>query len=260
MNEMAEKTKKTLKTNTIEVVADKGYESRKDILKCIYNGTVPNVALKYDKKERLYNLEYKETEITEETKKSTKQEDIKKCLESGVLPECFKDTNVNIEVQEQNRLSCFILNDDGTVTCPMGNTLSRIRVRGKNTVYANKDACRQCPNKCTGSQSHKTVSFGPNTKYVPVKMYGSPKYELQEIPKDIVQNTPYNSLNRKDHPQKKVVIRIRKDKKKLKERKKRLEKLTSGQLAGKATKEAVEAIQAAILVCAVVPVIITGAT
>ena len=49
-------------------------------------------------------------------------------------------------------------------------------------------------------------------------------------------------------------------KKKLKERKKRLEKLTSGQLAGKATKEAVEAIQAAILVCAVVPVVITAGT
>jgi Golgi phosphoprotein 3 len=49
-------------------------------------------------------------------------------------------------------------------------------------------------------------------------------------------------------------------KKKLKERKKRLEKLTSGQLAGKATKEAVEAIQAAILVCAIVPVVITTGT
>lgn len=49
-------------------------------------------------------------------------------------------------------------------------------------------------------------------------------------------------------------------KKKLKERKKRLEKLTSGQLAGKATKEAVEAIQAAILVCAVVPVVIAAGT
>ncbi len=49
-------------------------------------------------------------------------------------------------------------------------------------------------------------------------------------------------------------------KKKLKERKQRLEKLTSGQLAGKATKEAVEAVQAAILVCAVMPVIITAST
>jgi len=49
-------------------------------------------------------------------------------------------------------------------------------------------------------------------------------------------------------------------KKKLKERKQRLEKLTSGQLAGKATKEAVEAVQAAVLVCTVMPVVITGTT
>jgi hypothetical protein len=49
-------------------------------------------------------------------------------------------------------------------------------------------------------------------------------------------------------------------KKKLKERKQRLEKLTSGQLAGKATKEAVEAIQAAIVVCAIMPAVIGGAT
>jgi len=44
-------------------------------------------------------------------------------------------------------------------------------------------------------------------------------------------------------------------KKKLKERKKRLEQLSSGQLAGKATKEAVEAVQAAIMVAAIMPAI-----
>jgi hypothetical protein len=49
------------------------------------------------------------------------------------------------------------------------------------------------------------------------------------------------------------------DKKKLKGRKQRLEQLTSGQIAGAATKEAVEAVQAAIMVCAMVP-IITAAT
>jgi hypothetical protein len=48
--------------------------------------------------------------------------------------------------------------------------------------------------------------------------------------------------------------------KKLKERKQRLEELTGGQLAGKATKEAVEAVQAAIMVCAIMPAIITTST
>ena len=44
-------------------------------------------------------------------------------------------------------------------------------------------------------------------------------------------------------------------KKKLKERKKRLEQLTSGQLAGKATKEAVQAVQAAVMVAAIMPAV-----
>jgi hypothetical protein len=40
---------------TIEVVADKGYESRDDIENCVMNGIIPNVAFKYDKDERLYS-------------------------------------------------------------------------------------------------------------------------------------------------------------------------------------------------------------
>lgn len=50
------------------------------------------------------------------------------------------------------------------------------------------------------------------------------------------------------------------DKKKLKERKKRLEKLTKGHVAGAATKEAVEAVQAAIMVAVMVPIIVTTTT
>lgn len=218
LNTVTEKAKKALKTGSIEVVADKGYESREDILNCVYNGTVPQVALKYDKTERLFNLKYIESEITAEEKESTKNEDIHKCLHAGVLPDCFENTAISLEVQELSELSCFIRNDDNTVTCPMGETLNQVKTKGKNIEYANKDACRQCANRCTGGQNFKRVSFGPKTKYVPVRMYGKPGCEFQMIPKNIVQNTPYNSLYRKDHPQKKITLRIRKDKKKLKER------------------------------------------
>ncbi len=48
-------------------------------------------------------------------------------------------------------------------------------------------------------------------------------------------------------------------KKKLKERKQRLDALCSGQAVGAATKEAVEAVQAAIMVATIVPVIAAGA-
>ena len=50
------------------------------------------------------------------------------------------------------------------------------------------------------------------------------------------------------------------DKKRLKGQKQRLEDIMSGQVAGQATKEAVEAVQAAVFVCTMVPVITTTAT
>jgi transposase len=140
------------------------------------NGVVPNVAMKYDKEERLFMIDYEENEISEEERNSKKPEDIQKCISAGVLPACYEGTAIEVELQEQSELSCFSLNDDGTVTCPMGNILTVIKTRGKNTVYASKDACRQCPNRCTSSKKPQTVSFGPETKYVPVKMYGNPKH------------------------------------------------------------------------------------
>ena len=218
LNQVAQETKETLEKDSIEITADKGYDSRKDIYNCILNGTVPNVALKYDKTERVYNIEYEEAEISEEERKSTKREDIEKCISAGVLPECFKGTAVSVEVQEQSEISCFIRNDDGTVTCPMGHMLSKTKSKTYGDIYTNKDVCRQCPNRCTSGKNHKEVSFGSNTKYVPVKMYGNPKYELLKVPKDISQNTPYNSFSRKDEIPKKVVLTIKQDKKKLKER------------------------------------------
>lgn len=219
LKEVADMAREALEIKTVEVVADKGYESRQDIEKCIMNGIIPNVAFKYDKTERLYNIDYEEAEITEDIKNSTKPEDIQKCIKAGVLPTCYENSIINVELQEQSQLSCFILNEDGTVTCPMGSILSKTKMRGKNTIYANKDACRQCPNKCTASKSHKTVSFGPETKYVPVRMYGSIRCELTPIPGNIPANPFNHTFDRKDYsPAKKVVLRIKKDIHKMKER------------------------------------------
>ena len=203
----------------VDHVRHKGYDSRKDILDCVMNGIVPNVALKYDKEERIYAIDYVENSITEQERNSTEPEDIQKCIAAGVLPACYEGTAVQVELQEQNESGCFSLNEDGTVTCPMGNRLARLKMRGKNTIYANKDACRQCPNRCTGGKGHKTVSFGPDTKYVPVRMYGNPHCKLNSIPEGISPN-PYNhTLERKDYAKpRKVMLRIRPDPGKLKER------------------------------------------
>jgi transposase len=86
-----------------------------------------------------------------------------------------------VELQGQGEISCFTLNEDGTVTCPMGNTMTRLKIRGDNTIYTNKDACRQCPHRCMGGKGFKTVSFGPGIKTVPVKMYGKTNQKLNRL-------------------------------------------------------------------------------
>lgn len=219
LNEVADQTRKTLETETIEVVADKGYESREDILNCVMNGIIPNVAMKYDKEERLYTIDYQEAEISEEMKASAKVEEIQTCLHAGVLPKCYENTSIEVELQEQGVQSCFVRNNDGTVICPMVNILHRVKERGDNIIYANKDACRQCPNKCTSSKGHKTVSFGPNTKYVPVMMYGSSRHKVNEMPPDEELNPNNHTLHRKDYARpRKVVIHIKQDNRKIKQR------------------------------------------
>jgi len=175
------------------------------------NGTVPNTGLKMDKNERIFNLEYKDTEITEEIRTSTKPEDIQKCLHAGVLPKCYENTAVRVELQEKSTIGCFTNNFDDTVTCPMGQTLHKIRNKGVNTVYANKNACRQCPNRCTWSSSHKTVLFGPGTTHVAVWMYGNSKYEIIRPPE---YHVFHNAFFVKKPVEKKVVVFIKKDKEK----------------------------------------------
>lgn len=210
LREVAESTKEALETETLEVVADKGYESRADILDCVMNGIVPNVAMKYDKDERTFVIDYVENKITEEIQNSTNPEDIQKCIAAGVLPKCYEGTAIEVELKAQSELSCFTLNEDGTVTCPMGCILTKIKTKGQNSVYASKEACRQCQSRCISSGNHKTVSFGPNTKIVPVRMYVKPGQKLNRIPEGAVIN-PYNhTLDRKDYAKtKQVILRIK---------------------------------------------------
>lgn len=219
LKEVADISRKALEVETLEVTADKGYESRRDIEDCVMNGIIPNVAFKYDKTERLYNIDYEEAEITDEIRTSTKPEDIQKCIKAGVLPKCYENTTIEVELQGQTVLSCFTLNEDGTVTCPMGNILTKKKVKGRNTVYGSKDACRQCPNRCTNSRKPKEVSFGPETQYVPVRMYGNTKHRLNPIPAGIPINPFNHTLDRKDYAASiKVVLRIKRDIHKMKER------------------------------------------
>ncbi|OPX90704.1 MAG: hypothetical protein A4E53_00881 [Pelotomaculum sp. PtaB.Bin104] len=103
-----------------------------------------------DKTERLLFMEYEEAKITEEELSSNEPEDIKRCLNAGILPKCYENTIMDIEVQEQDQFSCFIRHQDDTVTCPISYSLTRVRTHKDGSArYQNRLACQQCPNRCT---------------------------------------------------------------------------------------------------------------
>lgn len=205
--------------STVHVIADKGYDSTEDIENCLMNGICADVGFIYDRDDRVITLDYCESDITDETKQSSQKEDIRTCLHAGVLPDCYAGGNISIEVQEKSALSCFIRHDDGTVTCPHGKELFKLRDVKYGTDYSSREACRTCTNRCTDSKAKKVVRFGANTIYVPVYMYGSCKTTLQQIP-DVDQDTPYNRFGRVPQQEKRVMIRIRRDipKQKLRQR------------------------------------------
>lgn len=210
LNRCMEQFKGELGLETVRVIADKGYESGSDIEACLMNGTVADVGFIYDREERVFSLGYEDAEITEAVRTSSKPEDIQKCLHAGVLPKCMEGSNVRIEVQERGAVSCFIRHEDGTVTCPMGRQLHRLRETTYGTRYGSKDACRTCPNRCTDARGPKRVDIGRNSTYVPVIMYGSPSHPLQQIP-NVNQHSPYNHFGRRKQDAKRVMIYIRRD-------------------------------------------------
>lgn len=215
--EMTEAAKEILEVKTIETVADKGYDSKEDILECVLNGTVPIVAMKYDKRERIYTMPYEEAKITEKEKESTERSTIEKCIKAGVLPQCFEGTEISVEIQKKNKLSCFLRDETGKVSCPTGNILRYTKTKGSSKIYYDREICRECKNRCTAS-SYKEVSFGRNTNCVPVKMFGTDSAEYQKIPAE-AKISPYNhTLDTGKVPEAKVILRIKDNKEKIKQR------------------------------------------
>lgn len=208
---MGEKVKESLGLGCVQAIADKGYESREDIEKCVMNGIVPDVGFKYDKAERVFTLDHIEAEITLAQRTSTESEDIQACLHAGVLPQCYEGTNIRVEVQRQSELSCFLRHEGGRVTCPMGKELFKHMDKKLGTVYGSREACRSCPNRCTASKETKTVFIGYHSNCVPVWMYGNSEYALQKPPPD-AKISPYNhTLDRKGRVKSQVKLTIRRD-------------------------------------------------
>ena len=218
MNQTIEKCKQEIGLDSVKVIADKGYESLADIEQCLLNGTAADVGFIQDREDQVISMEYEGADITEKEKQSTRPEDIQHCLHAGVLPDCLSGGNIRIEVQELGTVSCFIQHEDGKVTCPMGKELLKLRDTKYGTEYSSREACRTCPNRCTDSKAAKHVNIGRNSTYVPVRMYGSSQYPLQQIPANGTTSKNLNNFGRMPRAEKRVMIFIRRDIPKQKQR------------------------------------------
>lgn len=160
---------------------------------------------------------YEEAEITDEECASTKREDMEECLKAGVLPKIYEGTGITVEVQTKGEISCFLRDEEGNVTCPMGHILRYSRKRGRCIIYKDKEVCQECKNKCTNGE-YKEVSFGPETDCVPVKMFGILTGPVQQIPPNAHISPSNHTMDTGHVPKRKVVLRIQDDKEKLKQR------------------------------------------
>lgn len=206
LSPMAISAKEALETQTLEVVADKGYRKQEDIIDSIMNGIIPNVNVLDGEENYSFILEYKENEVTEAIVNSTESKNIEKCLEAGILPNIYEESKITVEIIEPGESSVdanigteernynenisenepeeeseeeieIKVNENfvrdrisNTVTCPMGYTFKQKATVAGKTRYVNKAACRSCKCKCTTS-AYKLVAFPPDKDIVKSKFF-----------------------------------------------------------------------------------------
>ena len=169
MFEAAQKVKEAYNVDQIEQLADGGYIDTDDIKKCFQNKIVPILP---DNKYTI-TLDYKEHDITNEIKEGKNCEDVQKCLESAVIPDCYSyldlrahvetvsdSTNLNavlnttdeIILREKARQGFFVrYRDKNIVLCPLENILTFKRKKNDTDLFIGNSKCLNCPHKCTSS-------------------------------------------------------------------------------------------------------------
>lgn len=181
----------------IEVVADKGYEDAQDMVKCLENGIIPNVITDDGKDGYEIEIPFEEAEAD---LASTKPEELKKALHSGQVPEAYKDVIQDIKVDtvrhkvvDEKEKSCSIYGtpeemletakegyfvrdpERNLVYCPAGEILRQKCIKKNGNIrYANKNACRHCPNrnKCyKGKNEWKEIDFTKDQLKKPCRMW-----------------------------------------------------------------------------------------
>lgn len=204
--DFALQVKETISKDVIAVVADKGYDSRSQIESCVFSGIIPYVGFKNDKEERTLTIPYENIHISSKQKNSSDSDDIKLCLSAGVLPVCYENSNISVEINEIRHIGCFKRIDDKSVECPMGHILKKRSSKKGGAAFASGTACSSCTNRCTPSKNHKDVYFGPDTEIVVARMYG----KMPPVNTPPEGFTPHNAFFTKQ-VERTVTIRIKDD-------------------------------------------------
>ena len=182
----------------LEVVADRGYENKEDMIRCLEEGIIPHVILEDGKDTYELELEYVESECDTS---STNSEELSKCLHAGEIPDAYKGVIESAEVKTVRRKTSdssdeavsagspygteeemkaraaegyFVRDPErNLVHCPAGQILRQKCIKKNGNIrYANKSACRRCPyrNKCyKGKNEWKEIDFNKDTLEKPCR-------------------------------------------------------------------------------------------
>ena len=183
----------------LETVADRGYESEEDMVKCLENGIIPHVITDDGKDGYEFEIPYEEAPETDV--ESIEPSELKKALHGGKIPEAYRDVISGMEVAEVRRKvsdeqeteepegslygtqeemmgrakeGYFVRDPErNLVYCPNGEILRQKCVKKNGNIrYANKNACRHCPdrNKCyKGKNEWKEIDFTKDCLEKPCK-------------------------------------------------------------------------------------------
>ncbi len=171
----------------LETTADKGYECPEDHADALANGIIPNVIQRDGGCKEQVQFDYNEATITDEQKASTKPEDLKACLEAGVIPDVYEGVLTDAQTAEVKELATDVVDsavlkmspgqmrakalegyfvrdaERNLVYCPQGEILRQKSTKRNGMIrYCNKLACKKCKCKCT-AQKFKEADFSKDT-------------------------------------------------------------------------------------------------
>lgn len=177
LTDIASEVKESLNMAVIEATADKGYEDPSDRADALASGVIPNVIQRDGGSSEPIEFDYNETEITDDMINSTDPDDLRKCLEAGVVPAIYREVLEKRGVIEHRKtepetayrvllglspaamrnlaLDGYFVRDAeaNLVYCPAGEILRQKSLKRNGLIrYCNKLACKKCKSKCTASE------------------------------------------------------------------------------------------------------------